>query len=268
MNHGLALSKDGRTLYASTVDAVYAWQYDPEKGTVGATPRVIVTGMGNDDLVTRTLLISRKEEGKLVVSRGSGETNKDKASMLSNGLSQVRVFDVGRMTTSDKAYAFNTEGRVLGWGLRNSVGVGEHPVTGGIFGVENSVDGVTRNGKDIHENNPGEELNFFGFLDSTTPGNNFGYPHCYAVWDASEIPENDGLQVGDQFAQAENGTLTDEICKTNFTAPRLTFPAHYAPLDIKFNRAGDEAYVSFHGSCAFSLLFSLCPFQGIKVCAC
>ncbi|KAK1759859.1 soluble quino protein glucose/sorbosone dehydrogenase [Echria macrotheca] len=245
LNHGLALSKDGKTLYASTVDTVYAWLYDPEKGTTGSVPRAIVSGMANDDLVTRTLLISGDN---LIVSRGSSDPNKDKASILSNGLSQVRMFDLSNVTTASKAYSFNSEGTVLGWGLRNSVGIGEHPVTGGIFGVENSVDGVTRNGKDIHENNPGEELNFLGFVNGTGTGNNFGYPHCYAVWDAAEIPDGTGLRVGDQFAQTENSTLTDETCQANYTAPRLTLPAHYAPLDIKFSQDGGEAYVSFHGS--------------------
>ncbi|KAK5658032.1 hypothetical protein OQA88_2587 [Cercophora sp. LCS_1] len=248
LNHGLALSTDGKTLYASTVEAVFAWQYDPDRGTVSATPRSIVSGMSNDDLVTRTLLISRKEAGKLVVSRGSAEANMARASVLSSGLSQVRAFDLGNFTTTSKPYNFNTEGVVLGWGLRNSVGVGEHPVTGGIYGVENSVDGVTRNGKDIHENNPGEELNFFGFLNTTRAGRNYGYPHCFAVWDVSEIPNNDGLSVGDQFAIQENSTLTDETCAKDYAAPRLVFPAHYAPLDIKFNTQGSEAYVSFHGS--------------------
>lgn len=250
LNHGLALSTDGKTLYASTVEGVYAWSYDASTGTLGATPRTIVNGMANNDLVTRTLLISRKEPGKLVVSRGSAEGNEDSASVLSNGLSQIRVFDLGNFTSSSKPYNFNTEGTVLGWGLRNSVGIGEHPRTGGIYGVENSADGVTRNNKDIHENNPGEELNFFGYLNgsTTSQGGNYGYPHCFAVWEADEIPDHDGLQIGDQFAKQENNTLTDEICKSNFTAPRLTFPAHYAPLDIKFNADGTEAYISFHGS--------------------
>jgi len=224
-------------------------------------PRSIVTGMSNDDLVTRTLLVSKKSEGSLVISRGSAEANMAKASVLSSGLSQVRVFDLSNFTTTSKPYNFNTDGVVLGWGLRNSVGIGEHPVTGGIYGVENSVDGVTRNGKDIHENNPGEELNYFGVLGSSSiKGQNYGYPHCFAVWDASEIPANDGLSVGDQFAIQENNTLTDEVCAKDYVAPRLTFPAHYAPLDIKFKKDGSEAFVSFHGSCKpFSLSLSYPP---------
>lgn len=211
--------------------------------------------MSNNDLVTRTLLMSQRQPGTLLVSRGSADTDMAETTVLSNGLSQIRAFDISNPTgDAGGVYNFNSDGRVLGWGLRNSVGVAEHPITGSIYAVENSVDGVTRNGQDVRENNPGEELNFLGTLDgeeSESQGSNFGYPHCFAVWEASEIPEGDGLAVGMQFAIQENNTLTDEICASNFTAPRLTFPAHYAPIDIKFAEDGATAYISFRGSCKF-----------------
>ncbi|KAK4185774.1 soluble quino protein glucose/sorbosone dehydrogenase [Podospora australis] len=253
LNHGLALSADGRTLYASSAEAVFSWPYDARGGAVTGSSRTLVTGMSNNDLVTRTLLLSQKSPGKLLVSRGSSEANRDRASLLSSGLSQIRVFDISNLTADDSPpYNFNTDGTVLGWGLRNSVGVAEHPVTGGIYAVENSVDGVTRNGKDIRENNPGEELNFLGFLNGTATenqGRNFGYPHCFAVWEPSEIPDHDGLVVGQQFAVQENNTLTDEVCGREYVPPRLTFPAHYAPIDLKFEpREGELGFVTFRGS--------------------
>ncbi|KAK4168161.1 soluble quino protein glucose/sorbosone dehydrogenase [Cladorrhinum sp. PSN259] len=254
LNHGLALSNDGNTLYASSAESVFSWSYDAKGGAVRGDYRILVNGMSNNDLVTRTLLISKKKEGTIVVSRGSAEQNKEKAAVLSNGLSQIRAFDIGNLTVNSAPYNFNTDGTVLGWGLRNSVGVAEHPGSGGIYAVENSVDGVTRNGKDIRENNPGEELNFFGYLNSTTrdresnQGKNFGYPHCFAVWDPKEIPDGDGLSVGKQFAVQEDNELSDETCATDYVPPRLTFPAHYAPIDIKFNGVGNKAYVTFRGS--------------------
>ncbi|KAK0628745.1 hypothetical protein B0T17DRAFT_573858 [Bombardia bombarda] len=250
LNHGLALSADGKTLYASTVEAVFAWEYNERAGTVSDTPRTVVNNMTNNDIVTRTLLVSKKQPGMLLVSRGSSaDENIVKAETVTNGLSQIRAFDLTRLTATSDPYDFSSSGDILGWGLRNSVGVGEHPVTGGIYAVENSIDGVTRNKQDIHETNPGEELNYLGFLNGTTkfPGPNFGYPRCFAVWNATEIPQNDGLNIGDQFAIDED-TLTDEVCAANFTAPRLTMPAHWAPLDIKFNADGSAAYISFHGS--------------------
>ncbi|KAK4173043.1 soluble quino protein glucose/sorbosone dehydrogenase [Triangularia setosa] len=253
LNHGLGLSNDGTTLYASTAESVFAWSYNARGGAVTSLPRTLVTNMSNNDLVTRTLLISEKVKGKLIVSRGSAEANRDRAAVLSSGLSQIRVFDIANRSASDSPYNFNSDGDILGWGLRNSVGMAEHPQTGGIYAVENSVDGVTRNGQDIRENNPGEELNFFGYLNETinlnsSANNNYGYPHCFAVWDPSEIPDGDGLGVGRQFAGEENNSLTDETCESDYVAPRLTFPAHYAPIDLRFSVGGETAYITFRGS--------------------
>ena len=222
--------------------------------------------MSNTDLVTRTLLISRKQNGTLLVSRGSSEAHSAQTEAVTSGLSQIRAFNLANLTSTSAPYVFSRDGLVLGWGLRNSVGVGEHPVTGGIYAVENSVDGVQRNGKDVHENNPGEELNFLGYLNGTATANqgkNFGYPHCFAVWEASEIPDNDGLGIGKQFAVLENSTLRDETCAEEYVPPRLTFPAHYAPIDLKFSAGGETAYVTFRGSCkCFLSPFPLLPSRG------
>ncbi|KAK4151580.1 L-sorbosone dehydrogenase [Chaetomidium leptoderma] len=251
LNHGLALSDDGKTLYASSAEAVFAWTYDAPGGSVIGTTRTLVANMSNSDLVTRTLLMSKKQPGMLLVSRGSAEENAAQTEVVTNGLSQIRAFNLTNLTAETAPYNFMNDGLVLGWGLRNSVGVGEHPVTGGIYAVENSVDGVQRNGVDVHENNPGEELNFFGSFNGTAAknqGKNFGYPHCFAVWQADEIPDNDGLAIGKQFAVRENTTLRDETCAESYVPPRLTFPAHYAPMDIKFSEGGETAYVTFRGS--------------------
>lgn len=74
---------------------------------------------------------------------------------------------------------------MLAWGVRNDVGVDEHPKTGGLFTVENSADQITRNGVDVHDSNPAEELNYLGtLLNNASPnqGSNFGYPYCLSVW--------------------------------------------------------------------------------------
>ena len=217
----------------------------------------MVHNMSNNDLVTRTLLLSKKQLGTLIVSRGVPDGDETRALNVSNGLSQIRGFHLGSLAASDlESYNFNVDGDILGWGLRNSVGVAEHPVTGGIWAVENSMDDVTRNGKNIHENNPGEELNYLGVLGVDRFGQNFGFPSCFAVWDLDEIPDNEGLEIGDSFAVDEETRVTDEVCNGgDYVGPRLTMPAHYAPLDIKFGEGGSVAYVSFHGSCEFFFLF-------------
>jgi len=104
----------------------------------------------------------------------------------------------------------------------------------------------------VSNNNPGEKLNYFGTLlnnTSANQGGNFGYPECFAAWNISEIPNNTDLKTGVQFAiGTQNATNNDTSCQTERVAPRLVFQAHQAPLDIKFNTAGSEAWITFHGS--------------------
>ena len=227
LNHGIALSQDGKTLYASSVEAAYSWDYDPASSTVNSVNRTVVSGMSTDDHTTRTLLISQKVEGMLLISRGSTSNIDPVAERLSSGHSQIRVFNLTNITAD--GYSYNTDGLRLGWGLRNSVGVAEHPITGGIYSVENSVDEATRDGQDVHENNPGEEMNFHGYLNGTKyadQGSNYGYPYCFAAWDPIALPENNNLTVGSQFAIGSmNNTINDGYCAEQ-TPPRLTFQAH------------------------------------------
>lgn len=239
MNHGIFL--DGNTLYASSSDTAWSWTYDSAKKSVSATNKTIVAGMNTDDHTTRTLLVVNRT---LVITRGSTSNVDVGTEMVSSGRSQIKMFDLSNVNA--KGYDFDTEGVLLGWGLRNDVGIAAHPATGGLYSVENSVDDVERDGQDIHQNNPGEELNYLGTI-SAPSGRNYGYPYCFAAWNVSAIP-NSNLTVGQQFAiGVPNDTINDNYCAQQ-EAPRLTFQAHMAPLDILFNNSGTEAWVSFHGS--------------------
>lgn len=237
-----------------------SWSYDSATGTVETTsPRILIDNMSNNDHTTRTLLISRASPGWLLVSRGSDENYDVDAQEVSSGLSQIRAFNISALGPSSRPYDFNRNGIVLGYGLRNSVGLAEVPTgvgsgSGNIFSVENSVDQAVRDNVDVHEDNPGEELNLHGTVSGVANGGprqppNYGYPTCFALWDASHIPRNGGLRTGDQVGMSLNQTVTDEYCRNSTVAPRLTLPAHTAPLDIKFSRDGATAYITFHGSC-------------------
>ncbi|OCK80256.1 soluble quino protein glucose dehydrogenase [Lepidopterella palustris CBS 459.81] len=249
LNHGIELSIDGKTLYASSAEAVYAWDYDAGSSKNTSAPRQLIGGMSTSDHTTRTLLLSRWAPGMLMVSRGSTSNLDQQAEDITSGHSQIKAFNI---TNVAAIYNYDTDGVLLGWGLRNSVGVAEEPHTGGIYSVENSVDEMMREGQNIHEDNPGEEMNFHGYLNGTKyvqQGGNYGYPSCFAAWDVGTIPDNTGLQVGTQFAIGDqNTTINDTFCQTDRVAPRLTFQAHMAPLDIKFNDNGSVAWITFHGS--------------------
>nr|6H7T_A Chain A, Soluble quino protein glucose dehydrogenase [Trichoderma reesei RUT C-30] len=250
LNHGLAISADGGTIYASTVNDVYAYTYNEQTNTVDPTTRrTVVTNMTNTDHVTRTLLLSSRLPNELLVSRGSAANEDPQARNVTSGHSQIRAYDISTLAATDPPFDF-VAGTLIGWGLRDSVGVGENPTNGGIWSVENSVDDLTREGVDVHQDNPGEELNFHGILGNTAnQGGNYGYPDCYALWSTAGFPDLGALEVGDQFA-SDNATagVTDATCNTNFVDPRLVFQAHVSPLDIKFNTNGTTAYITFHGS--------------------
>jgi len=170
-------------LYASTTDSAFSWPYNAGTTAVGNPNTTLVSGMNTEDHTTRTLLIPQKANGVLIISRGSTSNIDLEAEQLSSGHSQVRAFNLTNVPA--KGYNFDTEGLRLGWGLRNSVGVGEHPLTGGIYAVENSADEITREGTNIHEDNPGEEMNFLGYLNGTqyaNQGRNFGCMCCVSPW--------------------------------------------------------------------------------------
>lgn len=208
--------------------------------------------MEGSDHSTRTLLLSQAAPGMLVIARGSTSNLDFQTAELSSGLSQVKAFN---LTNRTSAYDYTNDGLRLGWGLRNEVGIAEHPNSGGIYGVENSADQISRHGVDVHEDNPAEEMNFLGYLngtEDTQQGSNFGYPWCFSAWGVGDLPDNGNLSVGSQFALDESSALnnenrTDEYCAAQ-TQARLVFQAHMAPLDIKFNDTGRSAWVTFHGS--------------------
>ena len=247
------MSEDGKTLYASNSDKAFSWPYDAAAAANSSGPTILVQGMDNEDHTTRTLLLSKKVENTLLVSRGSTSNIDLEAADITSGRSQIKSFNINPSTLGANSYDYTSEGTLLGWGLRNSVGVAEEPTAGGIWSVENSVDNIVREGVDIHENNPGEELNFHGYLNGTKSsvqqGSSYGYPLCYAAWNLTEIPKNEGLQVGSQFWMGtQNSTGNDTTCAKTAVPPRLTFPSHWAPLDIKFNSKGSVAYITSHGS--------------------
>lgn len=137
INHGIALSEDGKLLFASSMTHVYVWDYDVDSGEV-SNRRTVVEDIHEGSHVTRTLLIPRENPDKLLVSSGS-DGNMD-MECLEPARCNIKVFDIG--TLPEEPYNFARDGEVLGWGLRNSVGLAEDS-EGGIWSVENSADNVS-----------------------------------------------------------------------------------------------------------------------------
>ena len=107
----MALSADGKTLFASDPTAAYSWTYDPLAGTA-KHQTTVVTGMDTDDHTTRTLVVSEKVDSTLLISRGSTSNIDPLAASLSSGHSQIKAFNFGQ--TPKHGYQFDTDGLRLG----------------------------------------------------------------------------------------------------------------------------------------------------------
>lgn len=130
----MELSSDGKTLFASSSTDVYAYDYDAEKGTAGKAKNII-TGMDQGGHATRTLLIPKHNSNLLLVSRGSdGNIDQDTVE-IGPAKSQIRVFKIDQLLQGDSPVKYS-DGEVLGWGLRNSVGVAEDPTTGYVVSID------------------------------------------------------------------------------------------------------------------------------------
>lgn len=89
--------------------------------------------MTPDGHVTRTLFIPRNNPDLLLVSRGSNDNIDAETINITSARSQIRIFKVDEIVHGDAAVQYSSGG-VLGYGLRNSVGIGEDPTTGNIVG--------------------------------------------------------------------------------------------------------------------------------------
>ncbi|KAF4595796.1 glucose/sorbosone dehydrogenase [Ophiocordyceps camponoti-floridani] len=238
----LLFDSAGRLLVLDAGVGVLAMEVSEGSGETSACvvvsrPRLVVMG---GEARPNTLIISRG------LTDSSPSTYTD-ALTPQSGRAQIRAFNIDG--PQPRPQDFVADGTLLAWGVRNSVGLAEDPVHSGLWSVENSADGVRRSGRDAHADNPADELNFHGRVDPggrwERQGRNYGFPTCYAVWNAAVLPDAGRLKRGDQFAADEKG---DERCRRDSLPPRVVLAAHSSPLDLVFDGSGTRAFVSFHGS--------------------
>ncbi|KAI1503342.1 soluble quino protein glucose/sorbosone dehydrogenase [Biscogniauxia marginata] len=248
LNHGLSLTPDGKTLYASSQTTAWSWAYDATARTVSGQ-KTVITGIGQGIHSTRTMVVSPKNPNIVIVSVGAN-SNWDTATISPDaGRACVKTFDMSQVPAN--GYSYNTQGTMLGYGLRNEVALAFDP-NGHVWGAENSGDDFQRtvNGQatDIHIDNPAEELNYLGDPEAPLSPNWFGYPTCFTVWEPSVIRDNTALKTGSQFVVSPNATFDDAACDGQALPARLSFPAHMAPISNAFDPAGENLYITFHGS--------------------
>ncbi|KAK3360436.1 soluble quino protein glucose/sorbosone dehydrogenase [Lasiosphaeria hispida] len=246
LNHGIALTPDGKTLYASSETTVYSWSYDAVTRKT-SNQKTVVKGMSTGVHSSRTLMVVSRQPNLLLVQVGSNANFDMAAANKATGRAIIKIFDISKAPAA--GFNYNSEGEVFGYGLRNEIGFVEDP-SGIVWGVENSGDDFTRteNGqrRDIHTDNPAEKLNNLGDPLKTRDAW-YGYPTCFTVWNPANFP-NSNLKTGSHFVVSPNTSYTDATCNTQAIAPRLSFQAHSAPIWNTFDNEAKNMYVAFHGS--------------------
>jgi glucose/arabinose dehydrogenase len=221
LNHGLAFSRDGNYVYASSATTVYRWSYTTGLRKAGGSPEVVVSGIPDGGHVTRTLVFD--SQGRLYVSVGSA-SNVDEDPVLVQTRAQIRRFQIpDALPAAGIDYA---TGEVVASGMRNEVGL-YADAQDRLWGVENGRDDLM-DGGDIHNSNPAEEVNL---IDGTT-SRYYGYPSCY-----TEYMRPRGNGPGTQWADpslAPADLKTNAWCRdpANVHPPAFALPAHWAPLGI------------------------------------
>ncbi len=219
--HGLAVicpstgntsaDQDACVLYVAETGALKAYSYDADtyKAVYQKTLATFPTGSGH---FTRTLLPTPDQKA-LWVSIGSSCNACDEESPLRATIQQVDLA-TGKMTEYAK-------------GLRNSVFMALHPVTGDLWATENSRDLL---GDDI----PPDEINII------KEGGDYGWPICYGR--------------GTHDTDFDKKQYIQNPCNDK-VASQVDIPAHSAALGLAFvpeegwpEEYWHDALVAYHGS--------------------
>lgn len=245
LTHGM-LILDSRLIVSSASIAYQVALVESLDSVVLGSNVTLVNGMAGIGTQTCTLRIAANSTNALIISHGSGSNLDPAAASPDSGIAMVKMFHVDG-TSGCPPLNFTADGTLLGWGLRNDIGIAQHPLSHGLWAVENGADNLVRDGVNIVENNPAEKLNYLGVINpaAATPfaAKDFEYPTCFAAWNPSALPDNQNITVGAQFAL---NSIDDASCQS-LQAPRISMQAHMAPIDIEFQNA-TTAWISFHGS--------------------
>ena len=226
LNHGIAFSRDNKWLYASSPTTVYRWAYSEGQREAMGAPQTVISGIPNGGHVTRTLAFD--SQGRLIVTVGSAGNVDTQPDQLMNR-SLIRRFTLPENLPSGGIP--HTMGEKIATGMRNEAGIWVDP-DDRIWGVENGRDNLNdaELGGDIHNDNPGEELNL---VDGKGP-TFYGYPSCFSEFRiAGGMGKGPGAQWADQ-SLPQGMQMTDAVCANAAMVrpPVYSMPAHWAPLGI------------------------------------
>lgn len=138
LQHGLTISADGNMVFATSMDFVYGLGYNASAayGDMSIiSNEVVVDCMGDLDYDqggtrSRTVLASKFQPNWLLVSKGSSRNIDPAAADLSTGHSTIKFYPIDEISRHEADHPL--EGGFLAAGLKSSVGMAEHPITGTI----------------------------------------------------------------------------------------------------------------------------------------
>jgi glucose/arabinose dehydrogenase len=224
LNHGIAFSRDNKFVYVSSGTTVYRYKYSSGQRAAEGGRETVIDGIPTGGHSARPLAFDSKN--RLYVSIGSG-SNVDTAANDIKLRSQLRRFELP--DTLPKALVYADSGEIIATGMRNESGLFVD-AQDRLWGVENGRDNLNDGdlGGDIHNDNPGEEINLIDGQGAKF----YGYPSCF-----SEHTVRGGKGQGTQWAdESLDGNLrkTDEFCSdpSQVHPPAFVMPAHWAPLGI------------------------------------
>ena len=233
LNHG------GGTAASSSSDTRVRWPYAGERRVVGGHAVVInnsnaeasdVLG-GRRGHTTRTLRFDNAT-GRLFVSVGSyGNVDAD------DFRSRIRFFDGLAVEGSAAPATPINFATAPTWarGLRNEVGLA-FDGSGVLWGVENGADRLVHATMgDVHNDNPGEELNRFPpppdesvLAVGPDAAPFYGYPWCFSEY---KLPAAYAKGATAQWSWPNSGK-SDGWCEANAIRPELVMQAHTALLGL------------------------------------
>jgi glucose/arabinose dehydrogenase len=226
LNHGIAFSPDNKFVYVSSGTTVYRYAYKSgQRATEDGARQTVISGIPTGGHSTRTLAFDSK--GRLYVSIGSAGNVDSKPADIELR-SQIRRYQLPE-TLPQGGITYPGDGELIASGMRNEAGI-FIDAQDRLWGVENGRDNLSDEnlGGDIHNDNPGEEINLVDGQGSKF----YGYPSCF-----SEHTVNGGMGKGSQWAdESVSGDLrkTDAFCSdpAEVHPPAFVMPAHWAPLGL------------------------------------
>ncbi len=231
-------------MYAGGPDGVKRFTYAPGATSGGDGEDVVV----NQPSSGHSLHTVHVYDGWLYVHSGSaGNATNDKSPAYDDTRSVIKRFQLSAFVPGSP---FDwASGEVVTNGLRNASGYTRN-ASGRMFAVVNGLDSQVYDGKDVHDDNPGEQV------VEIAPGKSYGYPFCFT---AQRIVTASGVvPPGTQLANPSFPAHDDAWCAANSLKPATFIQAHSAPLDIVFfdvqptgalpERWRGGAFVALHGS--------------------